>query len=174
MSIDSCQPRSPEATARAVEAIDPERNVELLRHDADGDGTMETFCNFFAHMVTALLSCTIPRLKANAQVRWLRDEGPRNGWRKVLPTQAVEAANRGLPVVVCWFNPHVVIGKDGKPLADAEGHPVLGHGHIALVRATPKDGTGVWIAQAGRRNFNHARLVDGFGSLAPLEFFSHD
>lgn len=149
-----CQPRSVEALQAAVDLVDPEHNPDLLPRDITGDGKNETFCNFFIAYITRLLGCSVPQMLANDQVEWLRDNGSQKGWYKVTPSEALEAANAGKPTIVGWHNKR-------------------GHGHIALVRETPKGKQGIWIAQAGVRNYAHAPIVKGFGIAAPLEFFSH-
>lgn len=174
MTLLACQPRSASAIADAVLAVDPEHNVELLHHDVDGDGQDENFCNFFVHQVTTLLGCPVPRVRANDQLDWLKGEGSAvHGWRQVFPTGAMDAAGRGQPVVVGWKNPKPRLGRDGKQLYEGS-RPLYHSGHVALVRATPAGELGIWIAQAGRTNFNLDRLVKGFGSNAPLLFFAHD
>lgn len=153
--MNACEPRSPEAVAKAVAEIDPENNPHLQKRDITGDGIDETFCNWFVAMVTMLLGCAVPKILARLQIEWLR--AGNNGWYHVTDVQAVEAANRGEPVVVGWMNP------DPKRSS-----------HVALVRATPKGKVGIFISQAGRKNFNLIELERGFGELQPLEFFAHE
>lgn len=174
--MNQCRPRSVDVIAEAVALVDPEHNVELLPHDVDGDGGDETFCNFFVHQVTALLGCPVPQALANDQIDWLKGEGSAtHGWRQVFPAGAIDAAKRGQPVVVGWKNPAPRLDKNtGKQMVDSGGKPLFRSGHIALVRAQPQGESGLWIAQAGRSNFNLDKLYRGFGTHAPLLFFAHD
>jgi hypothetical protein len=91
------------------------------------------------------------RLLANAQCKWLRDEGPAQGWRPVADgVEAQQLANLGEIVVACWQSPD----ED-----DA--------GHIAVVRPSGKGNArvareGPDVAQAGARNYNRTSVRHGF------------
>lgn len=116
-----------------------------------------TFCNIFVSDVTRWLGCEVPHnvdgvwqdVRANAE--WLRSGY--GSWRSAKPLDAQAHANAGGPAVVVWDS------------------SVRAHGHIALLVPSA---AGVRIAQAGRSCFSDEKLVRGFGSLAPLEFFVHD
>lgn len=151
--MNACVPRSQAAIAEAVDLLDPEHNVLYLPEDLDGDGKDETKCNWFLFDLLVLLDARVPRVRANKQIEYLREE--KDGWRKATPAEAMVAAVHGQPAVVGWHN------NDG---------PV---GHVALVRAPPPGEHGVWIAQAGRVPLAHRPLIEGFGHKAPLEFFVH-
>lgn len=171
----TCKPRSPEAMAEVCELlIDPEHNALYQRRDITGDGKDETFCNHVVHDATALLGCPVPKVLAREQLAWLKGEGSAtHGWRKVEPAVAIAEAARGCPVVVGWVNPELATDKNGKPKHDANGNPIWKPSHVAMVRKPPPGESGVWITQAGAKNFNLAKLVQGFGSHAPLVFFAH-
>ena len=76
-------------------------------------------------------------------------------WHACEPWQAQLAADSGRPVVAV-FDP-----------------PERDHGHIALL--VPAEGRpGIWIAQAGARNYRRAPLLAGFGVHAEqTHFWSH-
>ena len=171
----TCKPRSPEAMAEVCEVlIDPEHNPLYQRSDITGDGKDETFCNWVVHDATALLGCPVPKVLAREQIAWLRGEGSAtHGWRKVEPGPAMAEAARGCPVVVGWVNPEQAKDAAGALRFDGNGKPIWKPSHVAMVRKPPPGMAGVWITQAGARNLNLAKLNDGFGHLAPLDFFVH-
>jgi hypothetical protein len=130
-----------------------------------------TFCNIFVWDATLLLGCEIPHWvaekdgrralighgreqTANDMADWLSDHGQKNGWGPCGPATAQLMASRGNPAVAVWRNPG-------------------GAGHIAMVRPGelhPEKGP--CIAQAGKRNFRHGHVLDGFGHRN-VEYFVH-
>lgn len=165
-----CLPRTPENLRHVVALAQLETARRYQPRDITGDGRAETFCNIFVSDVTRWLGCEIPHdiggthtnpdgtvvtihqwqdVRANAE--WLRSGY--GSWRTAKPLDAQAHANAGGPAVVVWDS------------------SVRAHGHIALLVPSA---AGVRIAQAGRSCFSDEKLVRGFGSLAPLEFFVHD
>lgn len=123
------------------------------KRDIDGNGTLETCCNFFAQDASAALGVPLPRLRANSIILWLMADGLKQGWEQVPEHVAQAMAEQGQVVFACWYN------RNGAS------------GHIALV--VPSLGEpGTWIAQAGARNFSRGLLESGFGT-APVTFFAH-
>ena len=81
-------------------------------------------------------------LLANAQLRWLAEQGGEKGWAPLAgPREAEERANRGELVLAVWQNPN-----PRRP------------GHIAIIRPSEKtdaqlDADGPEETQAGTRNY---------------------
>jgi len=142
------------------------------RYRQNQQGRGETYCNIFVWDVTRALGCEVPHwvdaggqpvapgqgreLDANGVCRWLRDHGPRHGWKPVSDWLALLEANAGRPALAVWENPG-------------------GIGHVAVVRPGTRDAArGVPIAQAGAINFDDGYLKDGFGSAEPIRFYVHD
>lgn len=126
------------------------------RRDVTGDGSPETFCNFFVREVLRALGVQVPEgLRANALHAWLAQQaslGVTPGWERVPQHVAQRAADEGMVVVAAWPNPS-------------------GPGHMAVL--VPSLGeAGVWVAQAGLTNFTRGLLQHGFGSVQP-DFFVH-
>lgn len=130
-----------------------------------------TFCNIFVWDCTLLLGCEVPHWAgvggepvavgrgreqtANDMSDWLQDFGARYGWGPCGPATAQLLASRGNPAVAVWRNPG-------------------GTGHIAMVR--PGDlhpVRGPCIAQAGKTNFRHGHVLEGFGAGRPVDYFVH-
>lgn len=150
--MNVCLPRSREATLLAVRAVDPEHTPDL---QPGHGGRGWTHCNLAVERFAQLLQAPFPSgLLANDQVAWL--EELRHGWMRCTPAEAQAAADAGHVVIVGWKNPDPG-----------------GHGHIAAVLPSQPGRAGIWIAQAGSRNYNAAPVTAGFGGLGPLRFFSH-
>jgi len=143
----------------------------------DGNpATYDTYCNLFASDVAKSLGAELPIFVHNnsGQIRWLGaydmtswlagslnnapggysgPQGPQHGWKPVDHGTAAAMANKGYVVVAA------------------------GAGHMAVVRPGTPAGAGlgdVRIAQAGERNFNDGRMIDGWGSkLGEARFFVH-
>ena len=107
-----------------------------------------THCSAFVGAVAERLGVYVLRppehsqiLLANAQLRWLRDEGAADGWRSLAdPVAAQTAANRGELVVEAFENPDPM-----RP------------GHVAVVRPSEQsrealDRNGPRETQAGETN----------------------
>ena len=117
-----------------------------------------THCNAFVAAVCARMAAAIPLILANAQHEYL--EGPAGqaaGWEKVDAHTAQSLADQGALAVASWANP--VINPDGSH----------GHGHIAILMPSLGE-DGVWVAQAGARNFTRDLIQHGFGPIAPSYF----
>lgn len=123
------------------------------------EGKRATFCNVYVSDLTHALCAPIPHwLDGRWQLvgdnaEWLRK--PENGWTPALPKAAQTLADTGHPSVVVY-----------DPADKA-------HGHIALL--VPSNGqNGVWITQAGARNYRRCPLMAGFGKFADsVQFFTH-
>lgn len=151
--------RSPWLLIAAVFSLFVESAERYRRRDVDGNGVIDTFCNFFVRDVCRLFGLELPAsMRANELIAWLvSSEGRAAGWEQLAVENdehvAQAMADAGQLVIACWFNKN--------------GHP----GHMALV--VPSLGMpGVWIAQAGRNNFSRGVLAQGFGGL-PVTFFAH-
>jgi hypothetical protein len=151
-----------------VAALDALPLLESPRYQP-GKGT--TFCNIFVWDATRLLGCEIPHWvdldgnscamgkgreqTANDMVDWLSENGQRHGWGPCGPATAQLLASRGNPAVAVWKNPD-------------------GVGHVAMVRPGelhPEKGP--HIAQAGKTNFRHGHVLDGFGSGRAVDYYVH-
>ena len=146
--------RSPAALLGVISALFVEKAERYRRRDVDGDGTLNTTCNYFARDVCDALGVALPRpMRANGIIDWLQsEEGRRHEWKQVDKDDAMKSASEGRPVLACWYN------RNG------------GSGHVAIVR--PSLSGDVEIAQAGLTSFERGRLVEGFGTK-PVTFFSH-
>ena len=135
----------------------------------------DTFCNIFAWDVSRAMGAEIPHwvdnaghimapdaphaheININGGVNWMKSHGVTQfGFHSCTQQQAQDAANQGKLAVVMWKNTG------------------SGHGHVAVVRPGTINAKGPEIAQAGRHNFNDGHVVNGFGQLAPLDYFWHD
>ena len=136
-----------------LDQFDVGRNPRYARRDGN------TYCNIFAWDATRAMGAEVPHwvsgheLDANSLHRWLGNEGGRTGWRRVNAQEAQAQANLGRPTLATWYNPG-------------------GIGHVAMVRPGAVTPEGPTIAQAGRRNFNHGQLQQGFGHR-PAVFWAH-
>lgn len=157
--INTSSERSAEALATVIDQFEVETAQRYRVRDVTGDGKKETFCNVYTSDVTAALSAPISHFlggkwqDVHDNALWLQD--PENKWVRCFAEFAQRRANQGFPSVVVW----------------SATEP--GHGHIAVLR--PSDaGSGIWISQAGARNYRRAPLAAGFGTRSPLQFFTHD
>lgn len=133
--------------------IDP-MSAQYLRRDVNGDGKIETFCNFWFADDCSVDGIPMPRKTANEQGAWLASpDGWHAGWLEVHAVGAKAAADRGERVAAVWVNTHGP------------------HGHIARLVPNPT-GEDINIAQAGSTNFARGPLAAGFGSR-PVRFFTH-
>lgn len=149
--------RSPAALLDVVAQLDPAKSPRYQRRDVDGNGTLETFCNFFVRDALNALGVKMPKLRANEMVAYFaRGE---DGWRELdvwaSVREARQRAQQGFPVIAGWANPN--------PQQS---------GHVALVVPSP-EGSGLRIAQAGVTNFSNGTLQSGFGGK-PVVFWTHD
>lgn len=131
------------------------RAPRYLKRDVDGNGTLETFCNFFTRDISEAMHAPLPRgMRANEMFDWLAGaEAKAAGWETTDEHTAQRAADEGLFAIACWKNPR---GGPGHitPLIPSEGQP------------------GTWVANVGANNFARGLLVRAFGGLKP-SFFVH-
>ncbi len=129
------------------------------------DPAHSTHCSAFVAAVCKRLDVPIlhppdhpQKLLANAQLDWLKGQGPENGWRQLdNAADAQNLANRGQLVVAAFKNPD-------------EKRP----GHIVIVRPAAKTADqivaeGPDIIQAGAHNYRRTTVRQGFGSH-PMAF----
>ena len=149
-----------------VKQFSVEDNPRYVRGHTGGK---ETYCNIFDWDCTISLMCEIPHWvdpatgaatevgkgveqNANTVCKWMRVHSLDQGWMKCSEKKARDRASLGYPTVVVWEN-------------------IGGIGHVAMVLP----GTDfTHIAQAGGTNFFDKDLHVGFGSVGPLEFYTHD
>lgn len=154
------------------------RHIDWRTGDPDTGKIGKTHCSAFVAAACERLHIELLRPPehsqknlANAQYRWLADEGTRFGWAEVVsPWEAQRLANDGQVVVVVYQNPD--------PRTS---------GHIALVRPSGKEAAairaeGPQIIQAGGTNYASTSVKIGFrrhqGAWTSLEdhrlrFYSH-
>jgi hypothetical protein len=144
--------RTPEAILNVVAIINPAGNASLQPRDG------LTFCNDAITQLTLPLGCAVPIALANQQHDWLTGEpGKAAGWVLVDAETARQRAATGFPTVATWKN------------------PTGGHGHIMLVVPSPDADMGhLYVAGAGVKNFNCARIEDSFGLTIHPDFLTHD
>lgn len=134
--------------------------------DVDGNGTIETMCNFAFREALKMLDVDIPRMLANDLHDFLLDmRGQARGFARV-PTEwmARDLAQQGRPVAAIWKN--LLLRQTTKGLVASPGHVGL------LMPARPQDPRSVtWMMQAGAANFAHGTLTQGFG-LRPVTFIA--
>lgn len=145
---------------------------------APGGPEAATHCSAFVAAMAEQLGVYVLRppqhrqeLLANAQMRWLRDQGAAHGWRPIVSyVQAQQSANRGDLVLEAFKNPD-----PHKP------------GHIAIVRPSDKpsaelDRDGPQETQAGEQNALSITTAAGFrrhpGAWLPngagrLRYYAH-
>jgi len=146
----ACMPHTPAGLMEAVLDVNPMK-PEYLRHDADGNGTMETFCNIYLRALLARLGLAIPAMLANALFHWFDSYAARDlGWLNCSLEKGMEYAGRGEIVVGALFEE--------------------GHGHVVMM----VDGQGN-ITQAGRTNHVKAPLSRCFTpeQLKRVRWFHH-
>ena len=162
-SCGSLPARSPQVTRQVLRAVYDDCAAALQPLPVED----KTFCNRMVQEATKSLGCPVPRVvlrcdvwmeqSANAMGRWLENEGPRAGWKR-LPgmSNAIQQANAGFPVIVSWVN-------------------AQGEGHIGMVLSTDASETVPRIMQAGAVNFFDCPAGQGFGVYLPAaRFYSHD
>lgn len=159
--VEKWLPASPDFTNGSLDR-DPEKLVQVARQfDVESSARYApangaTYCNLYATDVTSALAAPIPHwwleqeLNVNATLDWLQRHGADYGWTQSDQTTAQLAAGRGRPAVVLWRNPDTTK-----------------HGHIAVCLP------GNLLAQAGAVNRFGAALSECFGSLTPLQWFTH-
>lgn len=161
--------RSPANYVAAAKQFEVETNPRYVRGHANPGVGKETYCNIYLWDVTKAMSCEVAHwvdpatgvevpkgkgteLSANGVCSWFSTHAMKFGWMQCGKKTAMERASRGFPTVVLWQNPG-------------------GIGHVAVVLP----GTDFChIAQAGANNFFDKALENGFGSVSPLNFYTHD
>jgi hypothetical protein len=134
-----------------------------------------THCSAFVAATAETLGVYILRppehsqlLLANAQFRWLAEDGESQGWRALPDAGAAQTAANAGELVVASYLSH----RDNKP------------GHIAIVRPAPRSEAeiaeeGPLVIQAGTVNSNAVSLREGFSGHPAawrdqeVEFFAH-
>jgi len=139
----------------------------------------DTYCNIFMWDVTSAMGAEIPHwvdektgvprrfpdikgareLNANDTVDWLRTYGKDYGWIKVSAEEAQMAANKGEPAITAFKNPG-------------------GRGHFQIIRPSEygyDKERGVFIAQAGAKNFNSGYITQVYqkNRLNEIEYYIH-
>lgn len=149
--------RTPFNTEAALAQFDGEQRY--VKRDLDGNGTLETCCNFYVVDTCQVQGVIIPRVdnrypRATELVEgWLA----RSGWLEVAEWVAVKLVELGVLGIV-----------GNKNYNTTSGHP----GHVARLVAARRGERGTFISQAGSTNFNHGTLAQGFGHNAKgLKFF---
>ncbi len=138
-------------------------------------GGYGTHCSTFVAAAASKLGVYILRppdqagLLANAQYRWLHNQGAKYGWAAVdSHVTAQKIANQGCLVVISYANPN-------------KRRP----GHIAIVRPSDKskdeiNTKGPQIIQAGQKNYNSTTLSKGFRNHQTafrkhkMAYYAHD
>ncbi len=158
--------RTPQQYNRAINSYNVANNPAYLPRDG------KTYCNVFAADFAKSLGAPLPLfvtdgngnitryLGATLMKDWLDGtlnvpgrytQGPANGWIRVGPKRAAEAANDGFLTIAA------------------------GYGHMAVVRAGTPEGASagdIRIAQAGASNFNDGTMSRGWGShLGDADFY---
>jgi hypothetical protein len=144
--------RSVRTLLDVVAVLDPEHNASLQPRNS------LSYCNDAITELTLALGCPVPIALANAQHDWLLGEaGKADGWMVVDAETARQRAELGFPTVATWKN------------------PTGGHGHIMLLVPAPDTDVGhIYVAGAGAKNFNRARIEDSFGLSIHPDFVTHD
>ena len=168
--------RSPEAYNAVIDQFNVATQARYKKRNG------YTYCNIFAWDVMSAMGVDLPQrvdavtreprqfpdvkgteeLNANGMAKWLAENGSKYGWVEVSAEEAQAAANRGEPTVSVWYNPG-------------------GIGHLQVVRPTRGNdtynpNTGVYVAQAGSKNFEYgtASTVYGTGaSMNKLKYYTH-
>ena len=154
--------RSAEAYNLVIDQFNVSNNKRYEQRDVTGDGKDNTFCNVFAIDVLDAMGVNVDRGRANTIANWFEEKGQDNGWTEVSAEEAQNYANQGLPTVAVWENPN----------PDDSGH-------IAIVRPYDPtmglDSSGIYIAQAGSKNFNYDEVSIGFGSnkVNDIKYYYH-
>ncbi len=159
--------RSPSALVSVLRQFSVERHPRYQRNAAMG----ATYCNIFLADGAAALGLEGPthwwwswspecgswrrlELSALATIGWLRNVGRERGWSTCTAAQAREHSRAGRPTCVVWEN-----------LAHASSH-------VAWLLPSPAGGPQL-IAQSGAECLWAQPLARGFGSVSPLEYFTH-
>ncbi|MBI3112585.1 MAG: hypothetical protein HYZ01_13545 [Ignavibacteriales bacterium] len=118
------------------------------RYEQEGE---KTWCNIFVWDITRAMNVEIPLQTTAEMVRWLKDTGAKQGWRRVSIDAAQREANKGNPTVAIMA------------------------GHAAVVRpGSPGREDGSAVAQAGAIVVNASHLKKRFGDSSLVEFWSHE
>ena len=81
---------------------------------------------------------------------WLGTHGSKYGWVECDEATAIAMANKGMPTVVTATTTN----------------------HVGMVVPQNQGESGVMISQAGKRNFEHGPIRNGFGNY-PVKYYYH-
>jgi len=167
--------RSPDQLVLTLQQLDVAHAPRYQPQHQPG-GAMRTYCNIYLWDATTVLCqqdqvphwvdavgavgfqpnhVTRHELSALGCIEWMRESGASHGWSKVSPEEARMAAQHGRPACVFWENPTHYLSS-----------------HVAMLLPSPDPGPQL-IAQAGAECFFGHPLAAGFGSLGPLEYWTH-
>lgn len=178
--------RSPEAYTEVIEAFNVETRKRYLRWPSG-----ETWCNIFVWDATSAMGAEIPHwadkktgemcfsaddpkgvekyeLSANETFRWLSAHGEKYGWYECTEAEALEWANKGVPVVAVWKNTEI----NPKTNLPYSGHIAMvvpqqgediGTSNVMIAHATTnkKDENGKFTDET--KNSSYTVIINGFG-----------
>ncbi len=147
--------RSAEAYREVMEGLDVEHNIRYQEAYNPYWGYASTCCNVYVWDVLTAMDCQIPSTDyfgCGAMRDWMASpEGARAGWVEVDQATAIEMANNGYPTVA----------------ADTSG------AHVAMVAPQKTGDSGVYISQAGWKNFNYDTQSMGWDGSYTIRYFYH-
>ena len=147
--------RSPEAYREVMDALDVENNVRYQEAYNPYWGFSSTCCNVYVWDVLTAMDCQIPSTEyfgCGAMRDWMASSaGAEAGWVEVDQATAIAMANKGCPTVA----------------ADTVG------AHVAMVAPQHDGDTGVYLSQAGWKNFNYDTQAMGWDSSYSIRYFYH-
>lgn len=147
--------RSPDLLEKVILQFDVHA-ARYAKRDIDGNGTVDTFCNFRTRDISRAMNCPLPEgLRANEMVTWLQtDRAKLLGWEEHDEHTAQRCADEGMFVVAAWANPNPKASGHIAPLMPARGEP------------------GTFISNVGGTFFERGPLSRGFGDKRP-RFWVH-
>lgn len=146
--------RSADAYREVMSALDVENNFRYQEvYNPYYKGTT-TCCNVYVWDVLVAMDCKIPSkaFSCGAMRDWMAsDEGVKSGWVEVDQNTAIAMANEGYPTVA----------------ADTVGD------HVAMVAPQRGADQGVYLSQAGWKNFDYLPQSWGWSSSYSIRYFYH-